>query len=161
MFKRLTAEATRLPRIRTSCPPLQAAILRLKPHGSGFAELHRHFMQLEGRLQALPSYHPSHLKGWPHVDGCMLTPFYACMCAWVGRVEDSYGTRARHAHVHVQDAHAHVYVLCRRRRYCRRRGGCRGVKGAGNGQLITLQWFCAPQFLRMLCTVRSCVLSRL
>jgi len=32
----------------------QAAILRLKPHGSGFADLHRHFMQLEGRLQAAP-----------------------------------------------------------------------------------------------------------
>ena len=66
-FKRLTAEATRLPRIRTSCPPLQAAILRLKPHGSGFAELHRHFMQLEGRLQALPSYHPATSRA-----GCML-----------------------------------------------------------------------------------------
>ena len=63
----------------TPCPPLQAAILRLKPHGSGFAELHRHFMQLEGRLQALPFYHPMHLKGWPHADGCVLTPFYACM----------------------------------------------------------------------------------
>ena len=102
-------------------------------------------MQLEGRLQALPSYHPSHLKGWPHVDGCMLTPFYACMCALVGRVEDSYGTRARHAHVHVQGAHAHVYVLCRRRRYCRRRGGCRGVKGAGNGQLLC-SGFARPSF---------------
>ena len=71
-------------------------------------------MQLEGRLQALPFYHPRHLKGWPHADGCVLTPFFmhACACAcfgaWVGsRVEDSYGARARHAH-----AHAHVTCAC-------------------------------------------------
>ena len=58
-------------------------------------------MQLEGRLQALPFYHPRHLKGWPHADGCVLTPFFmhACACAcfgaWVGsRVEDSYGACA-------------------------------------------------------------------
>ena len=100
-------------------------------------------MQLEGRLQALASHHPSHLKGWPHADSCMLTPFYACACAclgaWVGsKMEDSYGARARHAHVHVKDVHAPVYVLCRRRRYYRRRGGCKGVEGAGNGQLLAV-----------------------
>ena len=54
--------------------------------------------------------------------------------------------------------HAHVYVLCRRRRYYRRRGGCRDVEGAGNGQLLCSGFACPSLILRMLCTVRSCVL---
>ena len=134
MFKRLTAEATRLPRIRTSCPPLQAAILRLKPHGSGFAELHRHFMQLEGRLQALPSYHPSHLKGWPHADGCMLTPFL-CMHVHAHVSVRGWEARWRTRTVHVLVMHMCMCKMCMHMYMC-----CAGGAATTGGAAAARAW---------------------
>ena len=75
-------------------------------------------MQLEGRLQALPSYHSSHLKGWPHADGCMLTPFL-CMHVHAHISVRGWEARWRTRTVHVLVMHMcmckmcmHMYMCC-------------------------------------------------